>query len=124
MEWFSYTVAVILFISSIVSPIITTLINNYHQLKIKKLNMYEKAKRDALSNFVESAQDYLLNFHSVEQSIKYYSSINKLFIYFSDIDLSTFIPFEIASKESENYNKATYELSKIVQLLSEQIMKE
>ena len=86
--------------------------------------MYEKAKRDALSDFVESAQDYLLNFDSIEQSIKYYSSINKLFIYFSDIDLSTFIPFEIASKESENYNKATYELSKIVQLLSEQIMKE
>lgn len=124
MEWFSYTVAVILLISSIVSPIITTLINNYHQTKLKKIDMYEEAKRKALSEFIECAQDYLLNLEYVEQSVKYYSSLNRLFIYFTDIDLTTFIPFDNASKNTNNYKVAISELTKIVQVLSKQIKKE
>lgn len=124
MEWFSYTVAVILLISSIVSPVITTLINNHHQTKLKKIDMYEEAKRKALSEFIECAQDYLLNLEYVEQSVKYYSSLNRLFIYFTDIDLTTFIPFDNACKITDNYKVAISELTKIVQFLSKQIKKE
>lgn len=124
MEWFSYTVAVILLISSIVSPVITTLINNHHQTKLKKIDMYEEAKRKALSEFIECAQDYLLNLEYVEQSVKYYSSLNRLFIYFTDIDLTTFIPFDNACKNTDNYKVAISELTKIVQFLSKQIKKE
>lgn len=123
MEWYSYVVAVILLVSSVISPWLVNVENNKHQLKIKKLDMYEEAKRKTLSNFIECAQDYLLNLNYIEQSIKYYSSLNRLFIYFTDIDLTTFIPFENAIKNN-NYKVSTLELSKIVQVLSKQIQKE
>lgn len=123
MEWYSYVVAVILLVSSVISPWLVNVENNKHQLKIKKLDMYEEAKRKTLSNFIECAQDYLLNLNYIEQSIKYYSSLNSLFIYFTDIDLTTFIPFENAIKNN-NYKVSTLELSKIVQVLSKQIQKE
>lgn len=124
MEWFSYVVAIILLISSIVSPWLVNKENNKHQLTLKKLDIYEEAKRKALSEFIECAQDYLLNPHYVEQSVKYYASLDKLFIYFSNINLDTFIPFDVASKDTDNISKATIELTKIVQALSKQIQKE
>jgi len=124
MEWYSYVVAIILLISSVISPWLVNRENNKHQLKIKKLDMYEESKRNALSEFIECAQDYLLNNQYKEQTIKYYSSLNKLFIYFSDIDLTTFIPFENVINDEDNYRKAILELSKIVHVLSKQIPKE
>lgn len=123
MEWYSYVVAVILLISSVISPWLVNKENNKHQLKLKKLDMYEESKRKALNDFIECAQDYLLNLNYVEQSVKYYSSLNKLFVYFTDIDLNTFLPFENACNNSQNYKIAIIELSKIVQLLSKQIKK-
>lgn len=121
---FTLTLSIIIAVIALISPIITTLINNHHQTKLKKIDMYEEAKRKALSEFIDCAYDYLLNLNYVEQNIKYYSSLNKLFIYFSDIELTTFIPFENACKSNENYKVAVLELTKIVQLLSKQIEKE
>mgnify|MGYP000000308521 CR=1 FL=1 len=124
MEWFSYAVAVILLVSSIISPIITTIISNCHQTKLKKIRMDEASTRKALAEFIECAQDYLLNPHYIEQSVKYYSSMDKLFIYFTGIDINTFIPFDNVSKNTDNYKMAIFELTKIVQFLSKQIKKE
>ena len=123
MEWYSYVVAVILLVSSVISPWLVNRENNKYQLKLKKLDMYEEAKRKALNEFIECSQDYLLNLTYTEQTVKYYSSLNKLFVYFSDIDLTTFIPFENACKDLQNYKIAIVELSKIVQALSKQIKK-
>lgn len=124
MEWYSYVVAIILLISSVISPWLVNRENNKHQLKLKKLDLYEKSKRNALSEFIECAQEYLLNSSYKEPTIKYYSSLNKLFIYFSDIDLTTFIPFEKTIDDEENYRKSIHALSKIVHVLSKQIPKE
>ncbi len=123
MEWYSYVVAVILLISSVVSPWLVNKENNKHQLNLKKLDLYEISKRKALADFIDSAEDYLLNLHYVEQNVKYYASMNKLFLYFSNLDLTLFVPFEKACKE-ENFSLATVELSKISQVLSKQISKE
>lgn len=123
MEWYSYVVAVILLISSVVSPWLVNKENNKHQLKLKKLDLYEASKRKALADFIDSAEDYLLNLHIIEQNVKYYASMNKLFLYFSNLDLALFVPFEKACKE-ENISVATVELSKISQALSKQISKE
>ena len=84
MEWFSYVIAISIGLSAVVSPIATSIINNKHQLSLKKLDMYEDTKRRTLTEFIECAEDYLLNPGYVEQSVKYYASINKLFIYFSN----------------------------------------
>lgn len=123
MEWYSYAVAVILLISSVVSPWLVNKENNKHQLSLKKLDLYEASKRKALADFIDSAEDYLLNLHYVEQNVKYYASMNKLFLYFSNLDLSMFVSFDKACKE-ENISVATVELSKISQVLSKQISKE
>lgn len=123
MEWYSYVVAVILLISSVVSPWLVNKENNEHQLKLKKLDLYEASKRKALADFIDSAEEYLLNLHIVEQSVKYYASMNKLFLYFSNLDLALFVPFDKACKE-ENISVAIVELSKISQDLSKQISKE
>ncbi len=123
MEWFSWVVAIILLISSVISPWLVNKENNKHQLELKKLDMYENAKRKALSEFIEYSEDYLLNNTYVEQNVKYYVSLNKLFLYFDNIDLKTFTSFEAATKKND-YSIATYELSKIVQELSKQIKKQ
>lgn len=123
MEWYSYVVAVILLIFSVVSPWLVNKENNKHQLNLKKLDLYEISKRKALADFIDSAEDYLLNLHYVEQNVKYYASMNRLFLYFSNLDLTLFVPFEKACKE-ENVSVATVELSKISQVLSKQISKE
>lgn len=51
------------------------------------------------------------------------SSVVSPFLYFSNIDLNIFMPFEKACKE-ENLPIAAVELSKISQALSKQISKE
>ena len=117
------TLSIIIAVIALISPIITTMINNHHQEKLKKIDMYEEAKRKALSDFICCAQDYLLNLNYVEQTVKYYSSLHNLFIYFSDIDLITFIPFENACTKPNNHRAAIVELTKIVQALSKQIKK-
>ncbi len=129
MEWFSYTVAVILLVASIVSPIITTYMNNKHQKELKKIDIYEDAKKEALSNFIDTAQ--ILNYNPTDSDAmyEYCTAFDKLFIYFSDISLDTVKGLELARKEiakndtQENFKKANRELTKIVQTLSKQIVK-
>ena len=123
MEWFSYTVAVILLVASIVSPIITTYMNNKHQKELKKIDIYEDAKKEALSNFIDTAQ--ILNYNPTDSDAmyEYCTAFDKLFIYFSDISLDTVKGLELARKEiakndtQENFKKANRELTKIVQTL-------
>lgn len=130
MEWFSWVVAVILLISSVISPWLVTKSNNSHQLKLKKLDMYEDYKRKALSNFIECAQKVIFNSSDLELLTQYSSSFDELFIYFNNINLSTIKNFDIARvvankiSSSENIQNANLELTKIVQDLSKQIAKE
>lgn len=120
--------AIIAFVA-IVSPIVTAVINNCHQTKIKKLDMYEEAKRNALSNFINSAQATIFNSEDPEIMLQYSSNFDKLFIYFSKISLDTIKPFDSARVEvnknntPENFKKANNELSKIVITLAKQINK-
>lgn len=58
MEFWSWTIAVILGISAIISPIVTALINNKYQLKLKNIEVYELAKRTALEDFIKNACNY------------------------------------------------------------------
>lgn len=58
MEFWSWTIAVILGLSAIVSPVLTTIINNKYQLKLKNIEVYELSKRTALENFIKNAYNY------------------------------------------------------------------
>ena len=80
-EWFSCTVAIILLISSIISPIITAIISNIHELKLKKLDMFNEAKRTALNNFINCGSDFIMT-RSNSDTCAYYKSLSKLYIFF------------------------------------------
>ena len=125
MEWFSYTIAVILLVSSVVSPIITAIINNKHQLSLKKLDMYEEAKRKSLSDFIVSCEKYIQSSQTVSNSTlsDYYASINNLYIYFEISQPSIFYQLEDTIK-NQNTISSKHELTKIVQVLSTQIKKQ
>lgn len=123
MEFLSWTIAVILGVSAIISPIVTAKINNKHQLSLKKLDMYEDVKRKTLIEFIECAEIYLLDGTDVKQYINYYSSLDKLFIYFSNVNLDMFINFEKYCK-TRQHAEATVALTNIVVNLSKQITKE
>lgn len=130
IDWFSSAVAIILLISSVLSPIITTIINNHHKAKIKKIDIYETDKKETLSEFISNAQLAIYNPTDPEIVLNYTDSFNKLFLYFKDFSLETIKPFDKARTEVakndclENSQKAKRELTNIVQVLSKQILKE
>lgn len=126
---FTITISILIAIIALISPIVTAIINNCHQTKIKKMDMYETSKRDALSNFINSAQAAILNPEKTENMLAYTSSFTKLFIYFSGLSLEDIKPFDFARTQAnnnataENFQKANCELSKLVSNLSKQIKK-
>lgn len=117
MEWFSQAVAVILLIASIISPIVTTLINNKHQLKLKKLEIFEIQKRNVLEEFIACSSKRMTGSFSPSQLSDFYNSLNKLYIYFSNI------PETANSLISLSDEKFTNELTNIVVTLGKQIKK-
>lgn len=130
MEWYSYVIAIVLGISAVVSPIATAIINNSHQRKLKQIEIYEKDKKDALSDFISSSQ-LLIYFPDDDSYLeKHLESFNKLLIYFKNISsTSNFRFIELVNKVKENDCQenvlhATLELTTIVQNLSKEIMKE
>ena len=117
MEWFSWVIAIGLGLSAVISPIFTAIINNRYQLSLKKLEMYEIAKREALENFIKCASK-CFNGKNNAEAYAYYDSVNNLYIYFSNV------PKNINNLEHLLGNNFTNELSNIVQDLSKQIKKE
>ena len=51
-------VMAIIAFSAVISPTISTYLNNRHQLKIEKLKLFEKCKYDAIENFTKSVEFY------------------------------------------------------------------
>lgn len=130
MEWYSYVIAIVLGISAVISPIATAIINNSHQIKLKKIEIYEKDKKDALSDFIRSSQLLIYSPDDEGYLEKHLESFNKLLIYFKNISPTSNTKFielinEVKNRDcQENVLKATLELTNIVQDLSKEITKE
>ena len=130
MEWYSYVIAIVLGISAVISPIATAIINNSHQIKLKKIEIYEKDKKDALSDFIRSSQLLIYSPNDEGYLEKHLESFNKLLIYFKNISPTSNTKFidlinEVKNRDcQENVLKATLELTNIVQDLSKEITKE
>ncbi|MBR0428139.1 MAG: hypothetical protein IJK18_08095 [Clostridia bacterium] len=120
MEWYSYVVAVILLISSVVSPWLVNKENNKHQLKLKKIEIYELSKRNALENFIKASSS-LYNSSSLGLLDKFYDSINCLYIFFNNVPdgLSSLIDLR-----NENHEDFFNELNNYIRVLSQEIDKE
>ena len=130
MEWYSYVIAIVLGISAVISPIATAIINNSHQIKLKKIEIYEKDKKDALSDFIRSSQLLIYSPNDEGYLEKHLESFNKLLIYFKNISPTSNTKFielinEVKNRDcQENVLKPTLELTNIVQDLSKEITKE
>lgn len=130
MEWYSYVIAIVLGISAVISPIATAITNNSHQIKLKKIEIYEKDKKDALSDFIRSSQLLIYSPNDEGYLEKHLESFNKLLIYFKNISPTSNTKFielinEVKNRDcQENVLKATLELTNIVQDLSKEITKE
>ena len=118
MEWFSYAVAVILFLSSIISPWLITKENNKQQLKLRKLDLFEISKRKVLENFINCASKNTNSGMSPREREEYVSALNTLYVYFDNV------PKSVNTLLTCNRNEFSNELTNIVQVLSRQITKE
>lgn len=122
-------VLAVISVIAVVSPIATAIISNWHQTKIKKLDMYEDAKRKALSDFIDSAQEVMFSPDEIDAMVNYSANFDKLFIYFDNISVQTIKPFDSARTDysnnptSENLQTANRQLSYLVSNLSKQINK-
>ena len=121
MEWFSYVIAIGIGLSAVFSPWLVTRENNKHQLKLKQIENYELAKRQALSNYISASYNHISS-KTPENEAKFYIALNNLYIYFSDINNIKYEDLSSAERYSnaENYSYYSQELMKN---LSKQILK-
>lgn len=105
------TVSVILALSAILSPIFVSIINNRNQLKIKKFENYDIAKRNALEHFTKMAGQFIA-YSSTSNNISMTDALYGLIPYFN-IDFMS-IKFIV-----DNYEKRQIIIEEINKLLSE-----
>lgn len=80
MEWFSWVIAICLGFTAILSPVITTYLNNKHQIRMKHLNDFEDKKLIAIQNYLDSVSK-LIQSESSENVLNYYSCLAQLYLY-------------------------------------------
>lgn len=90
------TITGIIALCAIVSPIITSIIDNNYKIKIKKMDNYELEKRKVLEEFINSTIECITttddcNPKSVDPTLeclkRYYNASKKLLLYFPEIDI-------------------------------------
>lgn len=116
------TFAVILGISAIISPIIVTVINNNYQLKLKRYENQELAKRQAIIDFINATAecttyDGRLPLQSISNFQK---ACNKLLLYFPTVDIEILNKI-YSSLRSTNLNDKDKEIKQLIIKLSKQL---
>lgn len=112
-------VACITAISAILAPIITAVVNNRHQLKMKQIELYEENRIATINQYVSTVSCYL-NRPSTNKLVEMGSVLNSIYLYapkkiWKDIsNLNMFI-------ENDQLDKARKILPDISQKLSPSI---
>lgn len=85
-DW-SYVISGITLVVAIVSPVIVTILNNYHNSKIRKLELhykkqlsYYQKQESVFSSFLESASKQIVADYQSEK-VEYMRYYNQLFLY-------------------------------------------
>lgn len=112
----SLTITAIIALCAIVSPIITTGINNAHQTKIKKIEFYELAKRESLNKFINCFTSYIHSPDDLKVREQALSSMHSLLVYFDVPDSLQLSILEAFNQRKEKLlNQAIVELSKQIE---------
>lgn len=104
------------------TPSIASWLTNRYQLKLKKLELFEKRKYEAIELFTKSAEFYYHHKSSSSAIINFEASISNLFIYFSIPKYAIFDKLKECISSNE-YDKTQFAISEIVKILSSQLEK-
>lgn len=115
-------VIAIIGIAAVISPVFSTWLNNKYQLKLKKLELFDKCRYKAIENFTNSVEQYYHDRDYVEATVNFESSISNLFLYFSIPNYSVFDKLKECINNND-YEKTQFAVSEIVKFLSSQIDK-
>lgn len=116
------TMAIILSVIALISPSITQAIKSHYDLKLAKIENYEKAKKDILKNFIKCSQAYSIDNTNDENFSNYVESVLNLYGYFDNIDDD--LVRELTLSFSKSHSLQTFNLlSNLVSNLSKQISK-
>lgn len=105
----------IIALCAIISPIITTIINNIFQARNKRMENYELAKRNALEQYINAlySKNYSKNCDNPEEL---YKALNKLYLYFPSLSDDDYSILEDSYgnpyTRSDNSHKTIQNLSK------------
>ncbi len=90
MEDITITITTVIAIISLISPIITTLLNNHYQLKIKRLEAMDKRYNDLILYKINALQSYcqslskIIIYPNEESFIEYGKDFGKAIIYMTE----------------------------------------
>lgn len=114
----NWIMAIIAF-CAVISPIITAIINNIYQANNKRLEMYELAKREALSEYIKALYT-ASSCNSPENISNYFICLNNLRLYFSNLNELDYN--DLTDIDKDIYYQ-DYKSHKTIELLAKQIKK-
>ena len=103
-------------IAAIIAPVLTALINNLHQYRMRKLEMVQDKKIQAIQEYAESCSSYIAQNHRAELS-EYSKSYGKIFLY-ADKKHWKDIQAVHDDIKSGNFESASERLAHVCQALS------
>lgn len=112
----SFTITAIIAITSLVSPIITCLINNHHQLKIKELELKQQAqvkfvdsKKEIFENYLKYAGAYI--YHCNDEVQTQYGKYSFLAMTYAPKNISDEIESINENLLNLNFDSAVFKLN-------------
>lgn len=79
-EWLSWVIAIVLGLAAVLSPVITTYLNNHHQIRLKRLKDFEDKKVLAIQRYSDAACSVIKDKNS-ETISEYFNALANLYLY-------------------------------------------
>lgn len=67
-------------IAAIVAPVLTALLNNHHQYRMRKLDIFQDERIKSIQAYTESCSNYIENSYAQEKS-EYLKAYGRIFLY-------------------------------------------
>lgn len=108
-------VTCIVSLSTVISSVVIVRINNKHQLNLKRLEIYELAKKEALSNYINDTCLFFYSPTKVKLASNALASMQLLFVYF---EIDDALKLKILEVYNTRENKL---LNEVIETLSTQL---
>lgn len=117
------TISVILAIVAIFANVISTILNNRHQTKMKQLEIYELQKRDALQNFINVSVECFKNGNDWRENKEFVKALYSLQLYFKSADSNLIDSLNNVMNEKPDENKFKISFCVVISKLAKEIQK-